>query len=161
MQLARAFAGLAIEARHCRNGIERGFERHRVVPVGTRDRDGQRNAARIYDDVSFGPDLPRSVGFGPVSWPPGGWKHWRHQDWPVPNQSGHAHATGEASPDAVAPTRLRPASPAAVASMSCHCRSPVPAAGLPMGCPFAAHTGCRSVLRAHPPFGVGHLWETG
>lgn len=57
MQLVWALTGRAIEARHCRNGIERGLERHRVVAVGTRDRDGQRNTACIYDDVPFRPEL--------------------------------------------------------------------------------------------------------
>ncbi|AJY10750.1 hypothetical protein BDAG_03705 [Burkholderia dolosa AU0158] len=66
MQFARAFAGLAIQSRHCGNGIERGLECHRIVPVGPRDRDGQRNASRIYDDVSFRPELApvRRVGAG-------------------------------------------------------------------------------------------------
>ncbi len=45
MQLARTFAGLAAQARHRRDGIQRGFECHRVVTVGARDRDGQRDAA--------------------------------------------------------------------------------------------------------------------
>ncbi len=67
MHLARAFAWLSVQARHRRNGIKRGLECHRIVSVGTRDRDGQRNAARIYDDVPFRPEL-----VGPVSWPPRG-----------------------------------------------------------------------------------------
>ncbi|MGF6652704.1 hypothetical protein OKW34_003293 [Paraburkholderia youngii] len=57
MQLARGFAGLAIQTRDCRNGIERGLECHRVVSVGARDRDGQWNAARVYNDVPFRPEL--------------------------------------------------------------------------------------------------------
>ncbi len=57
MQLAGAFARLAIQARHRRNGIKRGLECHRIVPVGTGNLDGQRNAARIYDDVPFRPEL--------------------------------------------------------------------------------------------------------
>lgn len=57
MQLARAFAWLSVQAWHRRNGIKRGLECHRIVPVSPRDRDGQRNAARIYDDVPFRPEL--------------------------------------------------------------------------------------------------------
>jgi hypothetical protein len=53
MQFARTFAGLTIQARHGRNGIERGFECHRIVPVSPRDRDSEWNTSRIYDDVSF------------------------------------------------------------------------------------------------------------
>src|ERR1700754_4047832 len=58
MQLARTFAGLAVQARHRRNCIERGFECHRVVPVGAGDRNGQGNASCAYDDVPFRPELP-------------------------------------------------------------------------------------------------------
>jgi hypothetical protein len=62
MQLTRALAGLAIQARHCRNGIKRGLECYRIVPVGTRDRDGQWNALRVYDDVPLRSEL------APVGW---------------------------------------------------------------------------------------------
>lgn len=72
MQLAWAFTGLAIETRHCRNGIERGLECHRVVAIGPRDRVGRRNAACIYDDMPFRPALApvRRVGGGFLA--PGG-----------------------------------------------------------------------------------------
>ncbi|SDC74561.1 hypothetical protein SAMN05421548_11012 [Paraburkholderia lycopersici] len=68
MQLARTFAGLSVQARYRRNGIKRALECHRIMPVGTRDRDGQRNAARIYDDVLFCPGLS---GWGRFPGPPG------------------------------------------------------------------------------------------
>ncbi|SDE50475.1 hypothetical protein SAMN05421548_15910, partial [Paraburkholderia lycopersici] len=71
MQLARTFARLSVQARYRRNGIQRALECHRIVPVGTRDRDGQRNAARIYDDVPFRPELAPVCRVGAVSWPPG------------------------------------------------------------------------------------------
>lgn len=58
MQLAWTFAGLAVQARHRRNCIERGLECHRVVPVGAGDRDGQGNTSCVYDDVPFRPELP-------------------------------------------------------------------------------------------------------
>lgn len=35
----------------------------------------------------FEPSLPRSVGLGPVSWPPGGWRRWLHPGWRAPNRS--------------------------------------------------------------------------
>jgi hypothetical protein len=57
MEFARAFAGLAIQSRHLRDGIDRPLERHRVVPVGPCDRDGKRNGLRIYDDVPFRAEL--------------------------------------------------------------------------------------------------------
>ncbi len=100
----------------------------------------------------FDPSLPRSVGLGPVSSPSGGLKRWPHQGSLVPNRSGRVHAVGAALPDAVGPIHLQRASRVAGASMSCRCRNRVPAAGLPMGCPFAGHTGCRSVLRGHRPW---------
>ncbi|PXW28331.1 hypothetical protein SAMN05445871_3952 [Paraburkholderia caballeronis] len=66
MQFARALTGLAIQARHCWNRIDCGLERHRVVPVGAGDRDSQRNASCVYDDVPFRPELSpvRRVGAG-------------------------------------------------------------------------------------------------
>ncbi|ACR32735.1 Hypothetical protein bglu_2p0740 (plasmid) [Burkholderia glumae BGR1] len=57
VQFGRPLARLTIQARHGRNGIERGLECHRIVSVGSRDRDGQRNATCIYDDVSFRSEL--------------------------------------------------------------------------------------------------------
>ncbi len=62
MQLARAFAGPAIQVRHRWNDIKRGLECHRIVPVRAGDRNGQRNASPIYDDVPFRPEL------APVRW---------------------------------------------------------------------------------------------
>ncbi|MGF6662052.1 hypothetical protein QF000_008012 [Paraburkholderia atlantica] len=57
MQFARALTGLAIQARDCWNRIKRRLERHRVVPVGARDRNSQGNALCVYDDVPFRPEL--------------------------------------------------------------------------------------------------------
>lgn len=53
VQFARALARLTVQARYRRNGIKRGLECHRIVSFGPRDRDSQRNAACIYDDVSL------------------------------------------------------------------------------------------------------------
>ncbi len=125
MQLARAFARLAIQARDCRNGIERLLECHRVVSVRARDRDGEWNAASVYNDVPFRPELSSVCRVGAGFLAPGGWTRWRHQGSPVPNQSGRVHVAGEASRDAAAPIRLQSASPVVVASMSCRCRNPL------------------------------------
>jgi hypothetical protein len=57
MQLVRTFAGLAIQARHCGYRINRALERHRIVPVRTRDCDRQGKASGIYDEVPFRPEL--------------------------------------------------------------------------------------------------------
>ncbi len=53
VRFARALARLTVQARYRRNGIKRGLECHRIVSFGSRDRDSQRNAACIYDDVSL------------------------------------------------------------------------------------------------------------
>ncbi len=86
MQSARAFARLAIQAAHCRDGIDCSLERHRVVPVGPCDRDGKRNAPRIYNDVPFRAERAPLCRVGASFWPRG-WKRWLHQGSPVPNQS--------------------------------------------------------------------------
>ncbi len=57
VQFARALAWRTVQPGYRRNGIERGLECHRIVAVGSRDRDGQRNAACIYDDVSLRSEL--------------------------------------------------------------------------------------------------------
>ncbi|EIF32046.1 hypothetical protein BCh11DRAFT_07622 [Burkholderia sp. Ch1-1] len=161
MQFLRTFAGLPTQAGHCGYRINRALERYRIVPVRTRHRDRQGNASGIYDEVSFVPGLPLSVGLGPLSWPPGGWQRWPHPRLPVPSQSGHARATGEASPDAACPPRPRPASPASVASKSCRYRNPVPAVGLPKEYLFAGHTECCSMQPTRQPCVGDRLWAMG
>lgn len=56
-QLARAFAGLAIQAWHGRDRIERVPERHRVMSIGPCYHDNQRDATRVYDEVSLAAKL--------------------------------------------------------------------------------------------------------
>lgn len=160
MQLARTFAGLVAQARHRRDGIKRGLECHRIVSVGARDRNSQRDAACVYDDVPFQTKLSpvRRVGAGFLA--PGDWRHWRHRGLRTSNQSGRVHVIDEASPDAIAPKRPRLASLVNVASMSRHCRNQASAASFPMGYRFAGHTRCRSRLRGHRPFDVDRLWAT-
>ncbi len=143
VQFGRPLARLTIQPRYGRNGIQRGLECHRIVPVGSRDRDSQRDAACIYDDVSFRSELAavRRVGAGFLA--PGGWRRWLHRGWRAPNRSGHAHAADAASPDAADATPRPLASLADVASTSCRCQNPALSEGLPTGCQFAAHIGCR------------------
>ncbi len=66
VQFGRPLARLTIQSRYGRNGIERGLECHRIVSVGSRDRDSQRDAACVYGDVSFRSELAavRRVGAG-------------------------------------------------------------------------------------------------
>ncbi len=66
MQCARAFARRTAQARHGWEGIEGALERHRIMPVGTRDCDRQGNASGIYDQMPFAPEFApvRRVGAG-------------------------------------------------------------------------------------------------
>lgn len=57
MQFVQAFARLAFQARRCRHRINRGPEGHRIMPVGTSDRDCQGNAPGIYNQVSLASEL--------------------------------------------------------------------------------------------------------
>lgn len=91
----------------------------------------------------FEPSLPLSVGLGPVSCPPGGLAPRSHQCWPGSNRSGRVHASASAWPGATAPRHQRHSSRAGAASKSCRCRIQGTGEGLPMGCLFAARTGCR------------------
>lgn len=47
-------ARAALQALDCRNGIHTRFKQHGVMPVGSTDKDDQRNAPGIYDEMSFG-----------------------------------------------------------------------------------------------------------
>ncbi|QKM56467.1 hypothetical protein B7759_05022 [Burkholderia glumae] len=143
VQFARALAWRTVQPGYRRNGIERRLECHRIVAVGSHDRDGQRNAACIYDDVSLRSELAAVGRVGAGFLALRGWRRWLHRGWRVPNRSGRAHAADAASPDAADAIHRPLASLADVANTSCHCRSPVLAGGLPTGCRFAAHTGCR------------------
>ncbi len=142
LQFARTLAWLTVQTRYRGNGIKRGFECLRIVPVGSRDRDSQRDAARIYDDVSFRSELAAvgRVGAGVLA--PGGWRRRVHRGWHASSRSGRAHAADAASLDAADAIHRPLASLADVASTSCRCQNPALAEGLPTGCRFAAHTGC-------------------
>ncbi|XHO75188.1 hypothetical protein BCC0238_004763 [Burkholderia gladioli] len=71
VQFAQALAWLTVQAPYRWDGIERGLERHRIVSIGSRDHDGQRNAACIYDDVSFRSELAAIGRVGPGFLAPG------------------------------------------------------------------------------------------
>lgn len=61
MQLTGPLSWPTIQSRYRRDCIQRAFERHRIVPVRSRDRNGQRDASCIYDDMAF------AAEFSPVS----------------------------------------------------------------------------------------------
>jgi hypothetical protein len=53
MQFAGAFPRSPVQARHGRDSIQCAFKRYRIMSVCPRDRDGQRNAPCVDDDVPF------------------------------------------------------------------------------------------------------------
>lgn len=61
VQLVGSLSWSSIQPRYRRDRIERAFERYRIVPVRSSDRDCQRDASCIYDDVTF------AAEFSPVS----------------------------------------------------------------------------------------------
>jgi len=64
MQLARPAPGPAALTAHPRQGIDQLLEHHRVVPVGARDTEDQRDALAVRDDVALAAELAsvRRVG---------------------------------------------------------------------------------------------------
>jgi hypothetical protein len=64
----------------------------------------------------FEPDLPRSVGFGPVLAPPRAPVRSPHPGSPDSNQSARLRVAVRAAPDGAAPTRRPPANRASAAS---------------------------------------------
>jgi hypothetical protein len=87
----------------------------------------------------FEPGLPRSVGFGPVSWPPFLPGCSRHQGSLVTSRSGQRLPTSPTAAGGAAPRHRLPATPPAGASMSARCPSPVP----PAACSMAARSAAR------------------
>jgi hypothetical protein len=53
MQFAGAFPWSPVQTRHGRDSIQGAFERYRIMSVCPCDRDGQRNAPCVDDDVPF------------------------------------------------------------------------------------------------------------
>lgn len=155
MQRARTFVRLAAQARHCRDGIQRGFECHRVVTVGARDRDDQRGATCVYDDVPFDSSFPRSVGLGPVSCPRGLetlapsrlarsqsiWSCSRNRRSIAKYSRSHTPATSQ--------SRKRLPLPKPSSSGKC-------SHGIPVCRTYRMPSG----QHGHRPYDVGHLWAT-
>jgi len=66
MQLVRPASGPTATAAHHRQGIDQLLEHHRVMPVGARDAENQRDALAVRDDVALAAELApvRRVGAG-------------------------------------------------------------------------------------------------
>ncbi len=66
MQLVRPASGPTATAAHRRQGIDQLLEHHRVMPIGWRDAEDQRDAMAVRDDVALAAELApvRRVGAG-------------------------------------------------------------------------------------------------
>jgi hypothetical protein len=80
----------------------------------------------------FEPDLPRSVGLGPVCWPPRGLEHFPSLVKLGTHRCGQRSLTDRAARDGGHSTRQRPASPVSGAHRSSRCHRPSPGEALPM-----------------------------
>jgi hypothetical protein len=81
------------------------------------------------------PSFPRSVGFGPVSWPPLLLARSTHRAPLATTQSDRLHPARRVEPGAAGPTLQPPANRATAASTSCRSRTPFPAASTPTRSP--------------------------
>ncbi len=125
VQLARTFARLAVQTRYRQHSIKRGLERNRIVPVGARDRDSQRDAACVYFDVPFRSELSSICRVGAGLLAPWG------LETLAPSRLARSQSIWSCSRSRRNIARCsrsihqRPASLVDVASTSYHCRSPV------------------------------------
>jgi hypothetical protein len=88
----------------------------------------------------FEPDLPRSVGFGPVASPPRGRVPCLHPGWPATNPFAQRLPVFPTAYGAADPRRLLLASLAIAASRSFRCHSPSRPGAFPRGCLSAGQT---------------------
>jgi hypothetical protein len=126
------------------------------MPAGSGKRNRRGSAPGIYGEVSFHRELATARRVGADFLTPRGLTTLAASRLPVrpPSQSGHAHATAEASPDAACATRPRPAAHASVASKSYLYRNRVPVADSPT----YLYVGCRLMLCSHQPRVGDRLW---
>ena len=161
MQLAGPLSWPAIQSRYRWDCIQRAFERHRIVSVRSRDRNGQRDASCIYDDMAFAAEFS-SVGRVGASFLAA-----RGLDTLAPSILARLQSIWSCWRSLCSRARCSFAhTPAACRSrsrrqQSSHCQSPVLAANPPKEYPSAEHTRCRSTQPGHRPSGVGHLFGKG
>ena len=144
VELRRPSSGPASLTADRRNSIQQFIEGFAVVDVGSGQKEGERDALPVGDEVALG---PRSAAVGRIG---------ASRLTPLLaatdelsrqarlQSAGPPGANGAAVRGAVGPRRLPPANPAAAASMSPRSRTPSLAAASPTVCRFVARTGCQS-----------------
>lgn len=64
---------------HGRQGIDQLFEDHRIMAVGARDAEHQRDTLAVRDQVALAAELAPVRGVEPCVRAPGGWERWPHR----------------------------------------------------------------------------------
>ena len=144
MELGRPSLRSADAVTDWRHSIDHCRKELAIVAIGRAEPDGERDAVAVHNDVALASWLARSVGFGPVPWPP----LWRARSR-CPRKPGSSRwhwpgPTGRAGRDATGSRRRRLATRATAASTSSPTRNPSPGAASPRGCRSSAQTGCHS-----------------
>lgn len=143
-QSVRASAGSADPARDGRDLVEQGQQLGDVVAVAAGQRDRERDALAVDDEVVLAA-WPGAVDrAGPALDPCGQPTRARSRSPPAPSPVGSWPAASPAAARAAGPTRRPRSRPPDAASTSCPSRSPAPGAGTPTGCRYAARTGSRA-----------------
>jgi hypothetical protein len=150
------YPGAAVTARACpapagiaSSTASSALESCRLAPVPT---SASRMPLAVYRDMPLAAELVPVGRVRPCLFAPRGWLRSRQRCSHGSSQPHRIRAVAQTTPDAGAPTRRHSTSREANASMSCHYRSPFPAASPPMGCQCAARTECHSIP-------TGHLFE--
>jgi hypothetical protein len=149
--LLRALAGSTALAPDRRHRLDQRDQLGDVVAVAAGQRNGQRDAVGLDDDVVLAAVLPRSTGDGGrSSLRPSSRADVSRRPRRGRSPVGRRPATRPAVPRATAAIPRRRSSRAAVSSRSCPSRSPAPAARTPSESRCRARTGSRTAPRGHP-----------
>lgn len=122
-------------ARDRRCCIQKRDEMLGIVVIGSRKSDGQRQAAPINQQMMLAAPLGPVGRIGTDAFAAeGGKARWKRRGCSGSNRFFQPGAGVSGSAGANAPRHPRPAIPATAASRPCRCRTPSPAAGLPIEC---------------------------
>ena len=152
VEFVRPTAWPPVPAANGRDGVHQRGQNRAVLPMGTRNFDGQRDALAIDHHMALG------ACFAPIL---SGWGPWlARRVWPArcrcpgrpgSNRGDRVGRANRAVRDGCAAKRLGPATPAAGASKSCPSRNPVLSGAVPRGCRCGAQRVCRSGLGGGAP----------